>query len=86
MRGNDFSYITPGNLESLQASVLLQTADQYRRAAELLVRNPAAAGDELRTELLRAVDLIERELSRRADRSTSGTGLTTTSTLHQSVG
>lgn len=76
----DFSYITPGNLEGLQVSVLLQTADQYRRAAELLVRNPAVAGDELRRELMRAVDLIERELTRRTSHLASS-NLTATSTM-----
>ena len=61
----DFSYITPRYLEHLQSSILWQTAEQYRYAADLLRRNPVNMGGELRTELLRAVQMLEDEMERR---------------------
>ncbi len=61
----DFSYITPRYLEHLQSSTIWQTAEQYRYAADLLRRNPVNMGGELRTELLRAVQLLEDEMERR---------------------
>lgn len=65
MTSLDFSYFTPQYLEALQSSVLWQTAEQYRYAADLLRRNPVQASPELRDELLRAVRMLEREMERR---------------------
>ncbi len=61
----DFSYITPRYLENVQSSLLWQTAEQYRYAADLLRRNPVQASMQLRAELLNAVRMLEDEMARR---------------------
>ena len=70
MKNVDFSYITPRYLEDLQPSVLWQTVEQYRLAADLLRRNPVRSAPELRTELLHAIDLLEAEMERRMKQPT----------------
>ena len=63
---DDFSYITPPYLEDLTSGVLWRTVQEYRHASDLLLRNPGPTSQELRSELMHAVEVLEKEMRRRA--------------------